>query len=61
MRPRQHLAIDRKYVKGTAALLYKESKKIKQWEIKELEQLLAAAKMGYPVYVQLYNELCPVP
>ena len=50
------LAIDRKFGKGTAAELYKLSKTIKQWEPKHLEQLISACKMGYPVYVQLFNE-----
>src|SRR5580692_4799062 len=34
------LAIDRKYGKGTAARLYKLSKQTKQWDVKELEQLI---------------------
>jgi hypothetical protein len=49
----------RKYGKGTSARLYQESQEIKQWESKHLEQLIDAAKKGYPVYVQLYNELMP--
>jgi cytolysin (calcineurin-like family phosphatase) len=51
------LAIDQKYVQGTAAELYRLSKTIKQWDTRELEQLVSAAKMGYPVYVQMYNEI----
>jgi hypothetical protein len=43
--------------KGTAAELYRLSKQTKQWEVKHLEQLIAAAKMGYPVYKQLYEEI----
>jgi hypothetical protein len=51
------LAIDKKYGKGTAAELYRLSKRITQIDERQLEQLLAAAKMGYRVYRQLYDEL----
>lgn len=50
------LAIDAKYVHGTAAELYRLSKTIKQWDTRELEQLIAAAKHSYLAYTQLYNE-----
>lgn len=53
------LAIDEKYVNGTAAELYRISKTIKQWEPKHLEQLITAAKVSYPAYVQIYNEVAP--
>jgi hypothetical protein len=55
------MAIDQKYMQGTAARLYQLSKTIKQWEPKHLEQLFSAAKKGYSVYVQLYNEFMPSP
>lgn len=50
------LVIDKKFGKGTAPELYRLSKQTRQWEVKGLEQLIAAAKMGYRVYVQVYNE-----
>lgn len=53
------LALDRKYMEGTAKILFDTSKQTKQWTITELEQLTDAAKRGYPIYVQLYNELMP--
>jgi hypothetical protein len=43
--------------RGTATELFKLSMTLKMCELKELEQLIAAAKMGYPVYVQLYDDL----
>ena len=49
--------VDIKWGAGTAAELYRLSKQTKQWEIKELEQLVAAAKMGCPVYKHLYEEI----
>ena len=49
--------IDKKFGKGTAAELYKLSKRITQIDERHLEQLLAAAKMGFRVYEQLYNDL----
>jgi hypothetical protein len=54
------LAIDKKYGKGTAAQLYKLSKLIKQWEVKELEQLLSAARHSYLAYTTLYDQLSRV-
>jgi hypothetical protein len=55
------LAIDKKFGKGTAAWLYKLSKTIKLWEVKELEQLLSAARHSYLAYTTLYDELTHVP
>ncbi len=49
--------IDKKWGRGTADKLYKLSMKTKQWEIRELEQMTDACRKGYPVFVQLYNEL----
>jgi hypothetical protein len=54
------LALDRKYVKGTAARLFKESQKIKQWEVKDLEFLADAARKGPAVYNQAYESLMPL-
>lgn len=51
------LMIDKLWGKGTAQSLEKESRKMKNWEIKELEQLCSAAKIGWLPYVQLYDEL----
>jgi hypothetical protein len=42
---------------GTAVRMDRESRIIKQWEIKELEQLKSAAKLGWLPYLQLYAEL----
>lgn len=54
------LALDRKYVKGTAARLFKESQKIKQWSAKDLEFLCDAARKGPAVYNQAYETLMPL-
>ena len=53
------IAIDKLHGKGTAQFLYKLSQKIEPWTITELEQLTSAARMGYPVYCQLYFTLRP--
>lgn len=45
--------------KGTTEFLYRLSQNIEPWETRELEQLRAAARIGYPVYLQLYRELRP--
>lgn len=55
------VALDSKYIKGTAALLERISKEHKQWTLNELEQLRHAARMGSAVYNQLYDEIYPVP
>jgi hypothetical protein len=54
------VAIDKRWGRGTAAELYRCSKQIKQWDVRELEQLLSAAKHSYLVYTQLYDELTHV-
>lgn len=51
------LALDKKWGKGTAKQLYKISMKQKQWDIKEIEQLTHAARLGFNAYKQLYGEL----
>jgi hypothetical protein len=47
----------RNTVQGIAAELYRLSKTIQQWDTRELEQLIGAAKHSYLAYTQLYNEL----
>ena len=51
------LYIDRTWGAGTAKRLYKESQKLKNWDIKQLEELTDAAKRGQRVYHTLYDEL----
>jgi len=51
--------IDKKWGDGTAQFLYKLSQTIESFTTDELEQLRSAARMGYPVYSQLYWELRP--
>jgi hypothetical protein len=51
------LAIDKRWGKGTAAELYRLSKRITQIDERQLEQLIDAAKRGYRVYEQIYKEL----
>ena len=57
------LAIDQKWGVGASLFLYQLSRKptleMLQWSENELKQLTSAARMGYPVYVQLYFELRP--
>jgi hypothetical protein len=60
------LAIDRKYGEGWAAFLTKLARAKENWTTEELSQLRSAARMGYPVFLQLYRELrphhfCPAP
>jgi hypothetical protein len=55
------IGLEARYMKGMPFKLRAESKKMKTWEVKELEQLVAAAKMGSRVYNQVYNELYPLP
>ena len=51
--------IDKKWGAGTAQFLYKLSQKIEPFTTDELEQIRTAAKMGYPVFRQIYFELRP--
>jgi hypothetical protein len=53
------IALDKKYVLGTAAELYRVSQQIKQWDARELTALIAAAKLGYSYYVDLYQKIGP--
>jgi hypothetical protein len=53
------LELDLRFGQGTALFLKKLSDTIEPWTTTELDQLRAAARMGYPVYVQLYFELRP--
>jgi hypothetical protein len=52
--------IDKRWGHGTAKELYRLSQKLKSWDIRELEQLTSAAKMGFNVYRQLYDSLTDV-
>lgn len=54
------VALDKKWVRGTARILYRVSKEIKQWSITELEQMADACRKGYPVFCQIYNEYMPI-
>lgn len=49
--------IDHIWGKGTAEKLFKKSHGTKKWEIKELEQLIGAAKQSWLAYLTLYTEL----
>jgi hypothetical protein len=51
------LALDEKFGPGTSLFLKKLSEKIEPWTTNELEQLRSAARMGYPVFLTLYEEL----
>ena len=53
------LAIDKQWGKGTAQKLYKKSQTIKQWTVKELDQLCGAAKHSFLAYKTVYDELMP--
>lgn len=54
------IALDKKWVRGTARVLERVSKEIKQWSITELEQMADACRKGYPVFCAIYNELMPI-
>ncbi len=53
------ISIDRIHGKGWATFLEKLARKPEVWTTEELEQLRSGARMGYPVYSQLYFELRP--
>ena len=53
------VALDKNFGRGTAAFLEKLSRKTEPWDTRELDQLKAAAKYGYSVYLQVYRELRP--
>ncbi len=53
------MAINRKWGAGVAEFLYELSRPISSWDIKELEQLKSAARIGSAAYRQLYFELRP--
>jgi hypothetical protein len=52
-------AIDAMYGKGWADFLKEIARPKHDWTTEELSQLRSAARMGYPVYVQLYFTLRP--
>jgi hypothetical protein len=49
--------LNRLWGPGTAELMEKKSRVSKLWDIKELEQLRSAAKLGWLPYLQLYREI----
>ena len=49
--------IDARWGAGTAEYLDKLSRQTKQWDAKELTELIAAMKLGYDEYVDKYVEL----
>lgn len=49
--------IDKTWGDGTAKELFKTSQQVWQWTIEELQQLESAAKMGWNVYMQVYDDL----
>lgn len=51
--------LDARWGDGTANNLYQISKKSKQWALNEINLLKDAARKGYPVYKQIYDELSP--
>lgn len=51
------LVIDKLWGTGTAAELYRTSRKTVQWDIRELEALRGAAKHSWLAYLTLYDEL----
>ena len=53
------LKLDEIWGKGTAALMQKLSRQVRQWEVIHLEQLTSAAKLGWLAYLQIYKELTP--
>jgi hypothetical protein len=53
------LALDRKYLKGTAARLFKESQKIKQWDVKTLSSLRTQPAKGQPFITKPTNPSYP--
>lgn len=51
--------IDKLHGRGAAAFLERLSRKTEPWDTRELDQLKAAARMGYQVFLQVYMELRP--
>ena len=49
--------IDNKWGAGTSKELYDISKQTKQWDLKELDVLLGAARSSVMAYKQVYGEL----
>ena len=49
--------LDKRWGKGTAKELFHLSMKMKNWTAEEINQLTDAAKRGYRIYVQLFDEL----
>lgn len=53
------IELDNRFGAGWAEFLNQRSKTIEPWTTEELEQLRSAARMRYPVFRQIYFELCP--
>jgi hypothetical protein len=51
--------IDLRWGQGTAEYLDKLSRQIKQWDARELTALIAAAKLGYRFYIDVYEKIGP--
>jgi|ERR1700722_3889308 len=51
--------IDLRWGAGTAEELERISRQIKQWDARELTALIAAAKLGYSYYVDVYQKIGP--
>ena len=51
------LKLDEIWGNGTARQMFDESRRIKRWEVGELEQLTSAAKIGWLAYAHLYAAL----
>lgn len=51
------LKLDEVWGKGTAERMNVISHSLKNWDVKELEQLTGAAKLGWLPYLQVYEEL----
>jgi hypothetical protein len=53
----QSLEIDRRWGRGVAKELMRKSAQIRQWDIRDLDVLTDAARRGFFVYKQVYDEL----
>lgn len=51
--------LDELWGEGTAAEMQIKARIAKNWDVKELEQLIGAAKLGWIPYLQLYREINP--
>jgi hypothetical protein len=49
--------LDKRWGRGTAQRLYKLSQQLRQWDERDLNVLTDAARRGFAVYRQVYDEL----